>query len=44
VKQLQLVAEVVFHGELVGVVLGEVELVDECGVVVVGVAEVGVLL
>jgi len=44
VKQLRVVVVVVFHGEQVGVVLGEVELVDGCGEVVVEVVEVGALL
>jgi len=44
VKQLLLVVVVVFHGEQGVVVLGEVELVDGCEVVVVEVVEVGALL
>ncbi len=43
-KQLKRVFVVVFHEEWVGVVEGEVELVDEYEEVVVGVVEVGALL
>ena len=43
-KQLRLVAVVVFHGERVEEGGGEVELVDEHGVGVVLVVEVGALL
>jgi len=44
VKQLKLVVVVVVHGERVGVVVEEVELVDEYEEVVVGVVEVDELL
>ena len=43
-KQLRLVVVVVFHGERVGVVEEEVELVDEREEVVVEVVEVDALL